>query len=511
MAHASRTSPPESATAPPNERHAGLAIFVIAAAQLMVVLDGTIVNIALPSIQRDFTIASSALTWVITAYALAFGGLLLLGGRAGDIFGRRRMFRVGLVVFTIASLLGGLAPNVELLIAARVLQGVGGAIIAPTALSLIATTFAEGPARSRALGVYAAMAGIGSTVGLLLGGLLTDALNWRWVMFINIPIGIGVLLGTRILAEGTGGRGRLDVPGALTGTAGLVSLVYAITRGGEAGFGDRITLGCFAAAAVLLALFLVIQARSTHPMLPLKLLRDRNRAATYTTILFVGSAMFASFYFLTLYMQQVLDFGPMRAGLAYLPYSAGMMVSAGLLGPRLVARFPSRVIVAGAMLLGTIGMFWFSRLTPDSSYTLHLMPAMFLTALGLGGAFLPLTLSAVAGVAREDSGIASAILNTAQQIGGALGLSVLATLSTTAANNALPDAAQVFFTARAAGDPGLLARAADALTQGYGAAFLGGCALLLVALLVALVGLNAKRQSAPTGEATPVQEPAATA
>jgi EmrB/QacA subfamily drug resistance transporter len=474
-------------------RHLGLALFVIAAAQLMVVLDGTITNIALPSIQTDLDVSASNLAWVVNSYALAFGGLLLLGGRAGDLFGRRRMFRVGISMFTLASMLGGLAPNEAMLIGARILQGIGAAIAAPTALSLIATNFPEGKPRNRAMGVYAAMSGLGSTIGLLLGGILTDYLDWRWVFFVNIPIGALVLVGTRLLAEGERNTGRLDVPGAITGTGGLIALVYAITRGGQDGWTDTLTLAFFGAAAVLLILFLAFQARTTHPMMPLRLFRDRNRASAYATMLFLGAGMFATFYFLTLYMQQILGYSPVKTGFAYLPFSLGMGVAAGL-SSRLIARFAPRVIAGPGLLVGAAGMFWFSTLEPSSSYTTRLMPAMFVTALGLGASFVPMTLAAVSGVRDQDSGIASALLNTAQQVGGALGLAVLSTISTSAANDKLPEAAGTFYKAIAMKDLALVGRAATALTHGYTTAFTVATALFITGLLITVLAMNAKKQ-----------------
>ena len=290
----------------------------------MVVLDGSIVNIALPSIQTDLGVSASSLAWVVNAYALAFGGLLLLGGKSGDLYGRRRMFRVGVAIFVIASALGGFATNEGWLIGARILQGIGGAIAAPTALSLIAVNFREGKARNRAMGVYAAMAGVGATIGLLLGGVLTDYLSWRWVFFVNVPIGIAVLLGTSVLAEGGRNDGRLDVPGAVLGTGGLLALVYAITRGGESGWTDDITVACLVASVVLLVVFVGWQARSHHPMMPLWLFSDRSRAGSYATVLFIGAGMFATFYFLTLFLQQILGYSPIKAGFAYLPFSVGI-------------------------------------------------------------------------------------------------------------------------------------------------------------------------------------------
>ncbi|MFD9717834.1 MFS transporter [Streptomyces sp. NPDC059076] len=489
--------------APPSgvHPHLGLALIVIAAAQLMVVLDGTITNIALPSIQADLDVSASTLAWIVNSYALAFGGLLLLGGRAGDLFGRRRMFQVGIVIFTLASLLGGVAPNEELLIGARVLQGVGAAIAAPTALSLIATNFPEGKPRNKAMGVYAAMAGLGSTVGLLLGGILTDYLDWRWVFFVNIPIGIAILAGTRVLAEGERNRGSLDIPGAITGTGGLIALVYAITRGGEHGWSDSLTLGSFAAAAVLLVVFLMLQARTEHPMMPLRLFKDRSRSGAFLTMLFMGSGMFATFYFLTLYMQQILGYSPVKTGFAYLAFSMGMAIAAAL-GSKLISRYSARQIAAPGLLVAAAGMLWFSALEPGSSYATHLAPAMFITGLGLGSGFVPMTLGAVSGVRPQDTGIASALLNTAQQVGGALGLAVLTTVSTVAADDRLPDAAGSLYRGAAEGDQALLARAADALTHGYTTAFTVGAALFVVALVITLTMINAGRQQGLPESAT---------
>ncbi|MFE4758503.1 MFS transporter [Streptomyces mirabilis] len=481
-------------------RHLGLALIVIAAAQLMVVLDATITNIALPSIQTDLDVSASNLAWVVNAYALAFGGLLLLGGRAGDLYGRLRIFRIGIVVFTLASLLGGLAPNEELLIGARILQGIGAALAAPSALSLITTNFPEGKPRNKAMGVYAAMAGLGSTVGLLLGGVLTDYLDWRWVFFINIPIGAAVLAGTKVLAEGERNTGRLDVPGAITGTGGLISLVYAITRGGESGWTDSLTLGFFTAAVVLLTLFLILQSRTTHPMMPLRLFKDSNRAGSYLSMLMVGSGMFAMFYFLTLYMQQTLGYSPVKTGLAYLPFSVGVGAAAAI-SSRLVARLAPRMVAGPGLALAGLGLFWFSTLETDSSYATHLMPAMFVMAVGLGLTFVPLTLGAVSGVANQDSGIASALLNTTQQIGGALGLAVLSTISTSAADNRLPDAAGTFYRAIATKDFALVARANEALTHGYTVAFTVAGIFFVISLLITLFAINAGRQK--DGESAP--------
>ena len=481
----------------PGGRRLGLALFVIAAAQLMVVLDATITNIALPSIQTHLGVSAANLAWVVNSYALAFGGLLLVGGRTGDLFGRRRVFQVGIALFTLASLLGGLAPNEGLLIAARVLQGVGAALAAPSALALIATTFPVGKSRNTAMGVYAAMGGVGATVGLLMGGVLTDYLDWRWVFFVNIPIGLLVLAGTRTLTEAQRHRGRLDVLSAISGTVGLIALVYGITRGGERGWTESLTIASFAFAAILLAALVLHQARVEHPMLPLRLFGDRTRSGSYITMLLIGSGMFATFYFLTLYMQFILGYSPVKTGFAYLPFSFGMALAAGV-SSKLATHFAPRLIAGPGLLVAAAGMFWFSTLQPDSSYTTRLAPAMFVTALGLGAAFVPMTLGAVHNVSQHDTGVASALLNTAQQIGGALGLAILATISTSAADNKLPQAANVYQHALATQDITLMTKAGAALTHGYTAAFIAAAVIFLAGLAVTALAINAAKQHQAT-------------
>lgn len=489
----------DASGAPPGGgRHLGVALFVIAAAQLMVVLDNTITNIALPAIQTDLGVSDANLAWIVNSYALAFGGLMLLGGKAGDLFGRRRMFQAGIIVFTLASLLGGLAPNEGLLIGARILQGVGAAFAAPSALALITTTFPAGKSRNTAMGVYAAMAGVGATVGLLLGGVLTDALDWRWVFFVNIPIGLAVLVGTRTLVEAERHTGRLDVPGAITGTGGLIALVYGITRGGEHGWTNGLTLASFAAAAVLLSVFLVLQARVAEPMMPLRLFKDRNRSGSYATMLFIGAGLFATFYFLTLYMQLILGYSAVKTGFAYLPFSVGMAAAAAV-SSKLVAHLAPRLIAGPGLLVGACGMFLFATVDTDSSYATHLVPAMFVTALGLGMSFVPLTLGAVNGVAHQDTGIASALLNTAQQIGGALGLAILTTVSTSAADDKLPQAASALYRGLATKDFPLVAKAQDAVTHGYTMAFAAAGVMFLAGLAVTFLAINAGKQQHSEG------------
>lgn len=502
MSESLGAAPPTSAPAPAEAagapRHAGLVLAVLAVAQLMVILDGTITNIALPSIQSDLRMSPANLAWVVNSYALAFGGLLLVGGRAADLFGRQRVFRLGLALFTLASLLGGLAPNGGVLVGARVVQGVGAAIIAPTVLSLIATNFPAGPLRNRAMGVYGAVGGLGATIGLLLGGVLTDYLNWRWVMFVNVPIGVAVLLGTRILHGGAEVPGRLDLPGAVTGTAGLLALVYGIHHGGEEGWTDSLTLVYLGAAVVLLAALVAIQFRAEHPMMPLRLFGERNRLGSYVTSLFLGAGLFATFYFLTLYMQQILGWSAVRTGLAYLPFSFGLILAATV-ASKLVSRYALRQVAVPGLLIGVGGMYWISTVETQSSYVTTLMPAMFVTAFGLGVAFVPMTLGAVRGVADHDAGIASALLNTAQQIGGAIGLAFLAAISTAIADNRVPDAAGTLQRAALTQDPALLQRAADALTMGYTRVFLVAAGFFVVAAIITTIMINATRPDQAEG------------
>jgi EmrB/QacA subfamily drug resistance transporter len=411
--------------------HLGIALTVISAAQLMVILDGTIVNIALPHIKTDLGFSQADLAWVVNAYTLAFGGLLLLGGRLGDILGRRKVFMAGVLIFGIASLFGGLAQTEAQMIAVRVLQGIGAAAASPTALSLITTTFPAGPPRNRAFAVYAAMSGAGAAIGLILGGALTE-ISWRWTFFINVPIGILVaVLAPIYLGESERQRGRFDLPGAITGTAGLVSLVYGLTHAAPPGsWGDPVTVAFLGAGVALLAVFLVIEARSTHALMPFRVLANRNRATTYIAMLAIGAALFSMFYFLGQYIQVVLGYSAIVTGVAFLPFSFGIVGSAQL-GSFLVARVDPRWISGSGALLTALGMFLLSRVSVGSHYFPDLIGPMLVISIGMGLVFVPLTLTAVVGVPKEDTGVASAVLNTMQQIGGAIGL---ATLSTVAVN-----------------------------------------------------------------------------
>ena len=506
---------PAAALPEGRQRNLGLALFVIASAQLMIILDGSIVNIALPSIQRALDFTPANLTWVINAYTLAFGGLLLLGGRAGDLFGRRRVFVAGIALFAAASLLCGLAQSEAMLIAFRVLQGAGAAIASPTALALVTTTFPEGRERNRAFAIYAAMSGAGAAVGLIAGGLLTDYLDWRWVFFVNVPIGVLLaVVAPRVLAESAKETGRIDYAGAITGTAGLTVLVYGITRAGnpDVGWTDALTLTCFAAATTLLLAFVAIESRHEHPIMPLRLFRDRNRSGSYLVMLIVGAAMFAMFYFLSLFVQGILEYSPVKAGMAFLPFTVGIVVGAGL-ASQLTPRLPPRVIVGVGLVLATTGLAVYARLDPTSTYVPDLIVPMIIMSVGMGLTFVPLTLTAVSNVPREESGIASAVLNTMQQVGGSLGLAVLATAAANATTARFPqaDAVQGAAQAAAAGvpgvprpDPGLLGQLADALTHGYDRAFTIGAFMMFAGLILTVVLVNAPKQQVEQGQQVPV-------
>lgn len=415
----------------PRKTNLTVALIVIAMAQLMIVLDGTIVNIATPHILTDLDFTQSSVQWVVTAYALAFGSLLLLGGRLGDLFGRRRMFVLGVAVFAIASLIGGIAPSGALLLSARALQGAGAALASPAALALINTTFPAGKERNRAMAVYAAMSGAGAAVGLILGGLLTEA-DWRWTFFINVPIGLAVAaLAPRVLVESEGKDGTLDLWGALTGTVGLFGIVYGLSHAGQRGssWGDFETLFPLFGGLVVLAAFVVVESRVKHPLLPLRILSNRTRAVSLTAMLVVGAAMFAMFFFLGLFVQQVLGYSPMKTGFAFLPFSVGIIAAAGI-ASNLAGRIDPRWLAGFGGGLMTVGMWGFSQLSIDSGYASHLLPWVVVMGFGMGFVFIPLTITSTAGVAKDDSGAAASALNTAQQIGGAVGIAALTTVFT---------------------------------------------------------------------------------
>ncbi len=416
--------------------HPALVLLVIAGAQMMVVLDGTIVNIALPSMGRYFDKSQTDMTWALNAYTLAFGGLLLLGGRMGDIFGRRRMFVLGLGLFTTGSFLAGIAANFPLLLAGRAVQGIGGAIASPTALSLITTEFEEGEARTKALGVYAAVSGAGAALGLLLGGILTNYLSWRWVLFVNVPIGIVLMVGATLYVHESGRlKGKFDFGGALLSVAGMVSTVYGFIHVAHSGWSNTETFVVFTAAVVLLVGFVVYEAFVVaEPMMPMRIFENRNRGGAYLVMFVVGAAMFGMFYFITFFVQGVRDFSALKTGFAFLPVA----FTIGIVS-QIVARILGRVGVKPLLITGTIlitlALLWFSTVNADSGYFTKLLPGMIMLAVAMGCLFVPLTSAAVAGVANTDAGLASALLNVGQQVGGALGLSVMTTVFGTAARN----------------------------------------------------------------------------
>jgi EmrB/QacA subfamily drug resistance transporter len=488
----------------------GLALVVIATAQLMVVLDATIVNVALPYVQHALGFSGSGLEWVVNAYALTFGGLLLLGGRAGDILGRKRVFIAGIILFSAASLLGGFATSQAWLLSARALQGVGGAIVAPTALSLVTTTFPEGRPRNRAMGVYAAMSIGGAAVGLLAGGLLTSYLSWRWVLFVNVPIGIVVaLMALRSIGESQRRPGRFDLPGAITGTLGLVALVYgltiaATTANGVSHWGDTKTLASLGAAVVLLGSFLVIESRSPHALMPLRIFRDRNRSGAYLIMLCVGTALFGMFFFLTIFVQTVWGYSALKTGVAYLPMVATIMAMAGV-STQLVPRIGARPLLLAACAITTGGMFWLSRISEHSTYAGGLLGPMLVTAAGMGLLFMPATLVALSKVEDRDAGLASSLVNTGQQVGGSIGLALLGTVAwTVVANTARSSAAAAQAAAIAAAKAGhpLHGNAAQAKTAiydhalavGFSRGFEVSAGIMLLALIVTVTMIRVTRE-----------------
>jgi EmrB/QacA subfamily drug resistance transporter len=453
-------------------------LVLICIAQFMVVLDATIVNVALPSIQADLDLSDEGLQWIVNAYTLVFGGFLLLGGRLGDLLGRKRVFLAGLVVFTGASLLDGLAGSEATLIGARALQGLGAALIAPAALSIISTTFEEGAERARALAVWAAIAIGGSAVGLILGGALTQYFSWPWIFFVNIPVGIAAFVASlRLVPESRDltAQRSYDVAGAATVTGGLMALVYAIVGAQTAGWTSLRTIGFFVAAAVLLAAFVAIESRASAPLVRLSIFRVRSLLTANAAMFLAMSGMFAMFFFNTLYIQQVLGYGPLEAGLAFLPFTAGIMISASL-ASQLAPRIGVRPVAVAGFLLAAAGLVLLTQLPVDGSYVLNVLPAILLSSLGMGAVFMPLTLIATTGLADEDQGLASGLFNTSQQIGGALGLAVLATLASSRTHAA--DGAPL-----------------DALVVGFHWAFAAGAVVTLAALGV-LVALLRRRHVA---------------
>jgi len=414
----------------------GIALALVLGAQLMIILDMTVVNIALPSIASGLHLSAPSLSWVLNAYTLTFGGLLLLGGRAGDILGRRRVFIAGIVLFTVASLAGGLATSAAWLLAARAVQGAGGAIASPAVLALITASFSEGRERTRALGIYTAVAMGGGSLGLVLGGVITEWVSWRWVLFINVPIGIAVALAAPLfLTESRRQPGRFDLAGAVTSTAGMTALVYGFIRAASDGWRNGVALGAFAAAAILLGLFVVTESRARQPITPLRLFADRGRAGSYLARLLLVAGMFGMFFFLTQFVQEILGFSPLRAGFSFLPMTAALF-AVSRLSPRLLARVRAKSLMLVGLLPVVAGMSWLSRISPGAGYLGGVLGPMLLIGAGMGLVFVPLTIASLAGVRPEDSGAASSMVNVTQQVGGSLGLAILVTAFSSASRNA---------------------------------------------------------------------------
>jgi len=470
----------------------GLALLLLV--QFMVVLDIAIVNVALPSIQTDLGFSQENLQWVISAYALLFGGFLLLGGRAADLLGRRRLFLIGIVIFTVASLISGLAWSEGALIGARALQGLGAAIVTPAALSIISTTFAEGSERNKALGAWGAVGAFGAVAGVLLGGVLTDLLSWEWIFFVNLPVGIvGFALTPFLIGESRDATAKsYDIPGAVLVTSGLVTLVYAITQANDHGWGSFRTIGLFVASAGLIAGFLGWEARSKDPLMPFSIFRLRTLVGANVAGLILGTALFGMFLMLTLYMQQVLGYSPLRTGVAYLAV-AGTAIFWSALAAQLVTRIGvKRVLVIGMVTL-TAGLVYFTQVSVGGSYAGDLLPGFLLIGVGLGFSFVPISIAALAGVRSSEAGLASGLINTSQQIGGALGIAALSSIATSTTSNEV-----------SAGTVPALA-----LTDGFQQAFVAGGIVAFVGILVALFVVSRRDLEQEVPEAEPAFEQAA--
>ncbi len=465
-----------------------LALALLCMAQFVVVLDASIVNVALPSIGEGLSFSQENLAWVVNAYILTFGGFLLLGGRMADLLGRRRVFISGLIVVAVASLAAGFASNEGQLIAARAAQGLGAAIISPAALSIVTTLFTDGSERNKALGVWGAVAGSGGAVGVLLGGILTDGLGWEWVLWVNVPVAlIAAALTPRLIAESRSESQtrHFDAAGAFTVTAGLSVLVYALVDAAEAGWGSTQTLGLIGLAAALIGAFIAIELRSEAPLMPFRIFRLRTLTGANVVGLLLGASLFSMFFFITLYMQQVLGFSAIEAGLAYLPLSIAIIASAAV-GGQLVTRLGFKPVLAAGMALISAGLLWFSQVSVGGGFTTDVLGPSLLAAVGLGFGFVTSTIAAVSGVREQESGLASGLINTSQQIGGALGLAVLATIANSRTDDVM---------ASAGGDPSVLP---NALTQGFQDAFLGGAVIAALGLVATLVLIRSRDSRAHT-------------
>ncbi|MFL6157938.1 MAG: MFS transporter [Marmoricola sp.] len=484
-----RTDAPTEVGADPRR---WLALVVIAVAQLMVVLDASIVNIALPSAQHALGITDANRQWVVTAYALAFGGLLLLGGRIADFIGRKRAFIIGLVGFGVASAVGGLAQNQGELFGSRALQGAFAALMAPAALSLITVTFSEPRERAKAFGVYGGISGGGAALGLILGGVLTEYASWRWTLLVNTPIAIATAVAAAVLVRESraGGRPRYDIPGVVTSTLGLVALVYGFTKANESGWSATSTISLLVAAVVLLAAFVLIERRTSEPLLPPRVFTERNRAGAFLVSLLLGLALFGMFLFLVYYMQGTLHYSAVKSGLAFLPFSVGVVVGAGV-ASNLLPRFGPRPLMVGGTAAAAVGMTLFAQITVDGSYLTTVLPAQVVMSIGMGLAFVALSSTALVGVDDHDAGVASALVNTTQQVGGSLGTALLNTIAATATAT---------YVSTHAG------QTAEALVHGYTVAFTWGLGALVLASVLSLVLVTKQRpQAGVEGTETPFE------
>ena len=479
MSLAVRPDPAQNAAHVP-ETNKWLTLVLVCIAQFMVVLDATIVNIALPTIQRDLAFTPANLQWVINGYSLLFGGFLLLGGRAADLFGRKRVFLAGVALFSLASLLNGLATSATMLVAFRALQGLGAALVSPAALSIITTTFAEGAERTKALGVWSAIAAGGGAFGLLLGGVLTDLLSWEWIFFVNVPIGIAAfVLSARLVPESRAddGKASFDLAGAVAVTAGLIVLVYAIVKAQDFGWGSPETLGLGALAIALLVAFVVIERRTPGPLVRLDVLRIRSLAVGNGVLLVVAGGLFAMFFFASLYVQQILGYSPIKAGLAFLPVTLGIGLGSAA-AQVVIRRAGVRANAIIGMVIAAVGLFLLSAAPPDGTYLANLLPGLLVMSFGMGNTFVPITLIATTNLDARDAGLSSGLFNTSQQIGGALGLAVLSTL-------AADETASVL---TAAGGRPTRGQQAIALVEGFQVAFTAAAVLVAAgAILMALL------------------------
>jgi EmrB/QacA subfamily drug resistance transporter len=461
-------------------RAKNLALLLLAMTQFVIVIDASIVNVALPSIGSALHFSRDDLSWVVNAYTLTFGGFLLLGGRLADLLGRRRMFMLGLILFSVASFAGGVAQSEGWLLTARAVQGLGAAIVSPAALSIITTTFAEGAERNRALGVWGAVAGAGGAAGVLLGGILTSGLNWRWVLFVNVPIGLAAAaLAPRILRESRAedGTRTFDFPGAVTVTAGLSLLVYAIVDAVNVGWGSAATIWKLAAAVALLVAFVIIELRQRSPLMPFSIFRLRTLRGANVVGLLVGMSLFSMFFFISLYLQNVLHYSPIKTGISYLPLAVGIIVSAGL-ASQLVTRIGFKPVLIAGLLFIAGGLIWFSQVpAPGGSYAADVLGPSLLAAVGLGFSFVPVTIAAVTGTRPHEAGLASGLINTSQQVGGALGLAILATVANSRTQSALHSGVH---------------SATVALTKGFDRAFLVGAGFAIVGALLAMVLISSR-------------------